>query len=364
MHTDNYYSQSVRQLKRIFEKPKITAKIRTEPQDFRVDEQLSFQPSGSGEHLFLQIEKANANTDWVAKQLQKTFSLTSRELGYAGKKDRHSIATQWFSLHLPGKEIDLAKLNSINMVGGELKVVKAIRHNKKLKTGSLVGNKFEVVLRCLSGKIDQQRIDSIKMRGVPNYFGYQRFGFNANNLNLADQYLNQKIQIKNRNKRGLIISSARSFLFNLMLSKRIDNKTWCRVVSGDCLMLDACQSYFKMDESTHGNEEEQQQQQQQRIDSGDIHVSGLLPGRQPSDASFSAKEIEDQIINEFPKWMKAFLRLNLTTSRRAFRCLPRDLIVKQEADNATLKFSLSKGCYATSVIRELVDATDASLNPH
>lgn len=347
------FSEKLSRLARHLEKPTVTAQIRSTPEDFRVEEQLSFQPSGSGEHLFLQIKKSNANTDWIAKQLQKTFALTSRELGYAGKKDRHAVSTQWFSLHLPGKEVDLDKLSAINMMGGKLKVISAVRHNKKLKIGSLKGNKFEIVLRQLSEPISQERIEKIQTHGVPNYFGSQRFGFDANNLRLADQYFTQQAAIKNRNLRGLVISSARSLLFNLILSKRIEDGSWCRAVPGDCLMLNASQSFFLLD-GDPANE-------QSRIDSGDIHVSGLLPGREKSDASLAAEEFEAQVIRQFPKWTEAFYRLNLSTSRRAFRCMPNDLVVEQEKGRATLKFSLNKGCYATSVIRELVKATDFTL---
>ncbi len=347
------FVEKINSLNRVYKKPVISAKMRMTDADFKVEEELSFKPSGKGEHLFLQIKKINANTDWIAKQLQKIFGLSSREIGYAGKKDRHSISTQWFSLHLPGRDVDLSKFDAIKTTDSEIHIINSVRHNKKLKIGSLRENKFEIVLRKLTGEIDLKNIETIRRCGVPNYFGYQRFGFDANNLVMADQYLGQEINIKNRNKRGLVISSARSLLFNLILSSRIKNDSWSQVIPGDCLMLDASQSYFLV----KGNPEKEQQ----RIDSGDVHVTGLLPGREPSDASLSAKVIEDQIINQFPKWMEAFFRLNLTTSRRALRCKPRDFVVEQQADKAVLKFTLNKGCYATSVIRELVNVTDESL---
>ena len=352
------FSEKLRTLKRAYPKPTLSAELRTHASDFRVNEILPFSPSGCGEHLFLQIEKIEANTDWIAKRLQREFGLSSREVGYAGKKDRHSISTQWFSLHLPGKEVELDKfepdedeLNKTDMQ--EFKILKAIRHNKKLKTGSLKENQFEIVLRNISGKIDSQDIDRISKQGVPNYFGYQRFGFDANNLLVANDYLSQKIKIKNRNQRGMIISSARSLLFNLLLSKRIENGTWTQVIDGDCLMLDGSQSYFVTQTSSH--------EEQSRVKMGDVHISGLLAGRQDSDAQFKAKLIEDEILVQYPEWLSAFYRLNLTTGRRPLRCIPRNLSVEQSENQAVIKFSLNKGCYATSVIRELVDITDISL---
>ncbi|MCF6193169.1 MAG: tRNA pseudouridine(13) synthase TruD [Kangiellaceae bacterium] len=347
MATD--FSKKINTLHRVYPAPKLSANLRAKPEDFRVTEQLSFSPSGSGEHLFLKIEKTSANTEWVAKRLQKTFGLSSREIGYAGKKDRHSIATQWFSLHLPGKKIELDKL-ALNQ---EFKVLNAVRHNKKLKIGSLKENKFEIVLRNITGKIDERHLEQISKQGVPNYFGYQRFGFDANNLVVANDYLSQKIKIKNRNKRSMVISSARSLLFNLILSKRIENKTWIRVLDGDCLMLDGSQSYFVVNKSTC--------EDQQRVESGDVHICGLLAGRQVSDAQSLVKELEDKILARYPDWMDAFYRLNLSTSRRPLRCIPRELTVEYKDNKAVLNFNLNKGCYATSVIKELVNIVDVSL---
>jgi len=353
MSTETDFSEKLRTLTRVYPIPTLSAELRTHARDFKVNEILPFTPSGCGEHLFLQIEKINANTEWVAKRLQRVFGLSSREIGYAGKKDRHSIARQWFSLHLPGKEVELDTADLNITEPQEFKILKAIRHNKKLKTGSVKENQFEIVLRNITGKIDSQNIEKISKQGVPNYFGYQRFGFDANNLLLADDYLSQKIKIKNRNQRGMIISSARSLLFNLLLSKRIENGTWTQVIDGDCLMLDGSQSYFVA--KTSSDEE------QSRVESGDVHISGLLPGRQASDTQFKAKQIEDDILVQYPDWLASFHRLNLTTGRRPLRCIPRNLSIEQKQNQAVIKFSLNKGCYATSVIRELVQVTDLSL---
>ena len=352
------FFEKLNTLHRAYPEPDLSANLRTNPEDFRVTEKLSFVPSGSGEHLFLQIEKTSANTEWIAKRLQKIFGLSSREIGYAGKKDRHSIATQWFSLHLPGKEVELDELATKQRIFNqqneqEFKILKAVRHNKKLKTGSLKENNFEIVLRSITGKIDERRLEQISKQGVPNYFGYQRFGFSANNLVVANDYLSQKIKIKNRNKRGMVISSARSLLFNLILSKRIENGTWMQVLDGDCLMLDGSQSYFVTNKSTS--------EEQERVESGDVHICGLLPGRRVSDAELVVKELEDKILAEYPDWIDAFYRLNLTTGRRPYRCIPRELVVEYKDKQAVLKFNLNKGCYATSIIRELVNISDVSL---
>lgn len=325
------------------------AQIRTETDDFKVYELLSFEPSGEGEHLFLQIEKRDTNTEWVARQLQNTFGLTSKEIGYAGKKDRHSLSTQWFSLHLPGKEVDLTVLSN-----GAFRVVRSIRHNKKLRLGSVKENQFEIVLKNLSHPINKALVQQVIQHGVPNYFGQQRFGFDCNNLLTADLFLNQKIKIKNRNKKGLIISSSRSLLFNLILAQRIKNKNWNEAITGDCLMLNGSQSYFCLTEAVTPSD-------QQRLLDGDIHICGLLPGKQFSEALSESKRIEDGILSNYQGWITAYDRLNLNSARRAFRMSVKGLVIEEFESSAKLYFSLSKGCFATSVLRELVDVKDMAV---
>ena len=343
--TQTDYTHLLKQQSRASKQKLISADLKTVFSDFIVKEVLSFEPSGSGEHLFLQIKKTDCNTDWVIRQLQKKSGLTSREIGYAGKKDRHSISTQWFSLHLPGKDISLELL-----ADESYEIVHSIRHDKKLRVGSLKENQFEIILRNLSDKIQQDSINSIAKFGVPNYFGPQRFGHDTNNLNLAEKLLTGQIKIKNRNKRGLVISSARSFLFNQCLAKRVDEKTWLEPLKGDCMMLDQKRSYYQLEEVTDS--------EVSRINSGDLHISGFMPGKQISDALHEAKAKEDLILSNYKDWITGLKALNLDSSRRAYRCIPKNLSVEQFENEATLKFSLSKGCFATSVLRELVDVTD------
>jgi len=328
--------------------PQISGDIRSFASDFKVEEVLSFQPSGEGEHLFLQIKKIDSNTDWVARQLQKKSNLTSKDIGYAGKKDRHSVSVQWFSLHLPGKQIELSQL-----AGEGYEIVTAIRHNKKLRRGSLLENKFEIIIRNMTSDIDKNLINKIIKDGVPNYFGKQRFGFDGNNLLKANELLNDRIKIKNRNKRGLIISSARSFLFNLQLALRVAENSWLSPVNGDCLMLDRSQSFFMIDEPSIDDKE--------RLEQGDLHISGWLAGKQISETTKSARQKETLAIKDYSEWLSGLEKLNLDSARRTFRCVPKDLKIEQDKGEAKLTFSLAKGCFATSLIRELINVKDLAI---
>jgi tRNA pseudouridine13 synthase len=160
--------------------PPVTGRIRVEPGDFRVDEELGFEPTGAGEHAFLLVEKIEANTEWVAKRLAGKAGVAPMNVGYAGLKDRHAITRQSFSVHLPGRpDPDWSAL----AIPG-VRVLAASRHEKKLKRGAHRGNRFRIRVRDVDGDRGavEQRLALIRERGVPNYFGEQRFGRDAGNI--------------------------------------------------------------------------------------------------------------------------------------------------------------------------------------
>ena len=156
-----------------FGAPLLTARIRTTPDDFQVDELPAFEATGEGEHLLLHIRKRGANTVHVAKLLAKWAGLPEMAVSYAGMKDRHAVTTQRFSVHLPKRVApDLAELAS-----DEIEVLEATWHNRKLQRGALAGNRFRLVLREVQGDAAaiSERLQQIAGRGLPNWFGEQRF---------------------------------------------------------------------------------------------------------------------------------------------------------------------------------------------
>jgi tRNA pseudouridine13 synthase len=163
--------------------PPVEGRIRVEPGDFRVDEVLGFEPSGAGEHAFLFVEKIGANTEWVARRIAEKAGVAPIAVGYAGLKDRHAVTRQSFSVQLPGR--DDPDWSSLAIPG--VRVLAASRHDRKLKRGSHRGNRFRIRVRDVEG--DRERVESriavIRERGVPNYFGEQRFGRDAGNVDLA-----------------------------------------------------------------------------------------------------------------------------------------------------------------------------------
>ncbi|TQV71590.1 tRNA pseudouridine(13) synthase TruD [Aliikangiella marina] len=336
--------------------PAISGRIRNDATDFDVTEQLSFELCGQGEHLYLFIEKKESNSDWIAKQLQKIAGLRSQDVGYAGKKDRFSVSRQWFSLHLPGKgETDAAIIEQIkNELAESISILKTTRHNKKLRTGAIKSNYFKIIIKQLDGVISESSVASLRSKGFPNYYGYQRFGRDFYNLISADKLLRQQIRVRSRNKRGIYLSAARSAMFNLQLANRINSGFWDCALEGDCLMINGSQSFF--------NCEQIDDDVKQRMESGDIHPSGWLAGHQASQVTKQAKAVEGETVAQFEPWINGLKDFRMDSARRAYRVIPGDLTVEQvDQTTAVIEFSLPAGCFATSLLRELVNITDAQI---
>ncbi len=332
--------------------PQSLGKIKTKPVDFIVEEQLTFRPEGAGEHAFIQIEKSGENTEYVARLLARFAGVRQRDVSFAGLKDRHAITTQWFSVWLPGKEDpDWTQLESET-----IKIIQVDRHARKLKRGVLSGNVFQVLIREWEGnkaKLEKQLLQ-IKNYGFPNYFGMQRFGRLGQNINKAlAMFDGAKIK---REQRSIYLSAARSYLFNQLLAKRIEEGCWDKAITGDVLIFDQSNSYFKaehLDESII-----------ERIKQGEIHPAGMMFGKGQSEASGEALKLEASIVNKNQILADGLIKYNLSSDRRALRVLVNDLRWEFLNDsNLLLKFTLPAGCYATSLVRELIDVDTAKLNP-
>jgi tRNA pseudouridine13 synthase len=327
----------------VYGSPSGVGKIRTVSEDFIVHENLSFEPSGEGEHVFLQIQKTGENTDYVARQLARIANVRQRDIGYAGLKDRHAVTTQWFSVWLPGKsEPDWTVLTADNT-----KVLHTARHARKLKRGVLSGNRFEITIRDWEG--DQARtivqLSSIKANGIANYYGEQRFGKQGQNVNKAlAMFKGMKV---GRVQRSLYLSAVRSYLFNQILAKRVADASWNQALAGDTFMFDCSHSSFKSQlpdaEILH------------RLEAKTIHPTGVLWGKGEIDVSADAFAIEHKIVDEYAELAQGLLAFGVEKARRALRVYVQDLDW-QFSNKTTLKlsFTLPAGSYATSVLREVI----------
>ena len=326
--------------------PMLTGVIRTHPEDFMVDEKFSFDFSGEGEHALIHIKKIDTNTDWLARQIAEVAGLKKGDISYAGLKDRNAVTTQWFSVWLPGKpDPDWTLLNSEN-----IEVLSSCRHNRKLRRGSLRGNQFTLIVRQVEGDASdlEQRMNIIKQDGVPNYFGEQRFGIEGRNLEKAEIMFGGKRE-KDRFKRSMYLSAARSAMFNDVLSQRVAMNKWANAISGDVMLLDNSHSYFLVDDID--------EKIIQRLHVHDIHPSGPLWGRGELLSKGRVAELENKLSSKFEVFDIGLKNARLDQDRRSLRLSVSDLQWNYDADNKLLELSffLPAGGYATAVLREIIN---------
>jgi len=325
----------------------LSGRIRSHNSDFQVDETQQFTPSGTGEHVWLKVKKSGENTDWVAKAFAQIADVPRKDVSYAGMKDRNAITTQWFSVQMPGCEAPDWQVELSNKDLNSVEVLEEYRHDRKLKRGALKGNRFKLVLRDFHGSENElsESIQRIKEQGVPNYYGAQRFGHNGFNINKAEQWFAGECKVKDRNKRSIYLSAARSWIFNHILSARVTDGSWNRAMQGDVFMLNGSNSSFAQeinDEIT------------QRIDSHDIHPSGPLWGRGHLASQHSIQEFEEKITSTFNVLCDGLERNGLKQERRALRLSVKDIEYQMlDSEAVELSFSLPQGTYATSVLAEI-----------
>lgn len=331
--------------------PVLQARMREVPEDFRVDELHAFEASGSGEHLLLLVEKRGMNTGFAAKRIAGWAGVPEAAIGYAGLKDRHAVTTQRFTVHLPGREPpDIATLE-----GDGLRVLGHARHARKLPRGALAGNRFEIVLRGVQGEADaiDARLQAIATRGVPNYFGEQRFGHGAGNVGEAlAMFAGRRVR---REQRGMMLSAARSELFNRVLARRVADGTWDRALPGEAWILDGSRSVFgpePFDDALAA-----------RLAEFDIHPSGPLWGQGELRSRDEAQAIERGVLEtpDAQALATGLERAGLRQERRALRLRPAGLDWDRPVPDALrLRFTLPAGTYATVVLAELGEVADAA----
>ena len=323
------------------------AGIRTRPEDFVVDEQLGFEPDGTGEHVLLHVRKRGLNTDHVARMLARHAGVAKKSIGYAGLKDRNAVTSQYFSVHLPGNatgdEPDWQVLND-----GQLEILSVARHGRKLRTGALTGNRFQLRLTDVQGDRTtlDERLQLIRDKGVPNYFMTQRFGHNGQNLVKAERMLLEGQRVRDRHLRGLYLSAARSWLFNRVVSARIEAGCWDRALPGDSMMLDHSRACFLVEEVDDPLSE--------RLSASEIHPTGPLWGRGRERVAKAALELERRVLADWQPWCEGLEKAGVEMARRRVRVRVEDLAWYWSAeDQLELSFFLAPGCYATAVVREL-----------
>lgn len=327
-----------------FGPPPIRARIKAQPEHFIVRERLGFSADGEGEHVLLTVRKRGANTHWVAKQLARHARVDARDVGYSGLKDRHAVTEQAFTV--PARH--LAPEAWLQVATSEFAVIGAARHRRKLKRGAHKTNEFEITLSDVVGDMAalQERLPLISRHGVPNYFGPQRFGRDANNLQLARRWMEQGEVIGDRFQRGFALSAARAAIFNAVLEARVRRGDWNQLLSGDVANLQGSNSLFAVDSVDESLA--------QRCADFDIHPTGPLWGGGELRTRCDVAVLEAQIAAEFQGFSTGLVAAGLCHERRALRSSVQNLTWTLDATQLILRFTLSRGSFATAVVAELL----------
>lgn len=326
--------------------PACHGQIRSTNEDFRVTERMGFEPEGSGEHVWLYIEKNGVNTQWLAEQLARIAGRHPRDVGLSGLKDRHAVTRQWFSIYLPkGEEPDWSGA----LAEEPVQVLQHSRHSKKIRRGIHRANAFDITLRNLTGDLQEleQRLERVRDQGVPNYFGAQRFGHGMQNLHKAERWLIGDIKRARRNEQDRWLSATRSWLFNAVLGQRVTDGNWNTLLPGDLAQLNNSHSFFVVDAPD--------ETLRQRCEQMDIHPTGPLFG-----AGDNIAPVDQAVLARYQNLTSGLLKKDVKMARRSLRLVVQNLNWVFENNNLTLGFELEAGGFATAVLSELLKVEDVS----
>lgn len=338
----------------LYDKPLATGRLKVNPEDFFVSEKLNFTPAQEGEHVLIRIRKIGENTQYIANELAKACGVRSHDVGWAGLKDRHAVTEQWFSVHLAGKPFpDLSEFVADH--DGVDAILEMVRHDKKLRPGDLIGNQFKIAIRQFSGDDNiEQKLIKIRNNGVPNYFGSQRFGLGGNNLIAAREWGEKKYRLRDKSKRSFFLSAARSHLFNMVLSARIEQKLCHQPMLGDLLINVGKQCADDVALNDIILVEDNEQGLLQLAQNG-WQISGPLTGDNALPTSLQAHIFEQNIIQQEPHLLAAIQDNRMRHDRRALLLYPQNMNWQQNQDTLIIDFFLPAGCFATALIREIIN---------
>ena len=313
--------------------------LRREPEDFVVEERPTYLPSGSGEHLYLHLEKRGHTTAHVARELSNQLGVKAKDLGIAGLKDRHAVTRQWISL--PAKFE--TRLGDFKFEG--VQILDTSRHTNKLGLGHLKGNRFSVRVRGAAGTAGQaaETLELLTRLGVPNYFGPQRFGLGGLNAEEGLRVLRGQSSLRDPQVRRFLSSSVQSAVFNRFVSVRLERGLFDSVLAGDMAKKSDTGGVFLVEDA--GAESPRAQR-------GEISATGTLFGRKTKPLTMSAGDLENEILAEFDLMPEVFS--SRKGDRRVIRIFMEESELESADDGYIVRFSLPKGSFATSVLRELM----------
>ena len=288
------------------------ATIKRCPEDFFVAESLALDFSNEGEHAYFNVQKRGWNTADLAQKIALAYDVEPVAVGYAGRKDKHALTQQWFSV-VTNQDKWLPDLQGVDCLDQR-------RHHKKLRLGDHQANKFNLLLVDVEGFSEQDLL--VLQGGFPNTFGAQRFGHD--NLAQAEGWIKKRRQRRvAKKKQGWHLSVLRSHLFNQVLAARCAAGNYATPILGD----------FVEDNSP----------------------TAPLWGRGRSQTAQDALLIEQVALQPYAEVCEQLEYAGVVQARRKLCECPRDLRVHAEApDQIRVEFSLGVGAYATSMLTSML----------
>jgi len=340
--------------------PGVGGQIKVQPEDFEVEEIPAYEPSGSGDFLYLWLEKRDLGAEFFTRQIAQRLGIHTGDVGSAGLKDRRAITRQWVSVPVQVEE-RLAQLE-----GNGIGVLRVSRHSNKLRAGHLHGNRFRILIRALDPAVDVNAVLPVLLtllqeHGLPNYYGSQRFGRNAETLLLGFNMLGVKgdfatpdgsspgpaPRARSPFLKKLALSAAQSALFNHYLGARLGDGLSRRVLHGDVMAKVPFGGMFVAEDVSR---------EQERFDAREIVSAGPIFGKKTFAAAHDAAAREAATLEVFglsPASFSGFGKLVQGTRRHNLVYLP-DLVATLETDGLRLSFTLPAGSYATVLLREIM----------
>lgn len=311
--------------------------IRAVPEDFIVEELPLYLPEGSGSHAYALVEKRGLTTRDLVLALMRQ-GLKEKEIGVAGLKDKYAVTKQWLSV--PNRHA--GAFATLSALDGAT-VLETSRHRNKLGIGHLRGNRFSIRVREGDPAQAAAVLEVLATQGVPNYFGPQRFGrFGTNAADGLKLIRGEHVPGGHRLKR-FFLSALQSLLFNHMLSVRLERGLYGHVIHGDWAKKRETGGVFVVEDAAA---------EEPRATHGEISATLPLYGKKVKVSGFDAGSLEEETLAYFGlRWSDFTARRG---SRRPSRIFLEDVSLTPESDGYTFAFTLQKGAFATSVLREVM----------
>lgn len=342
--------------------PGVGGSIRERVEDFVVEEEPAYEPSGKGEHTYVWIEKRGISTFDVINAMAADLDVPRQTISSAGLKDTHAVARQMLSLHF----VDPDAVRDLEIEN--VKVLRVSKHRNKLRPGHLRGNHFTIRIRDVHPDAParaQAILETLAARGVPNAYGPQRFGNHGDNhvmgLNLVrgdrEALHARGIHHPSKRMRRFYVSALQSALFNQVLSWRIRDDTMDAVILGDVAKKETTGGIFTVEDVAA---------EQPRVDAWEISPTGPMFGYKLMQAEADAGEIEETILNAVGLTLDDFRSVRARGLRRPLRYNPEGLSWEMEdtpggtgsVRTLVVHFFAPKGSYATMLLDELMKVPD------